>query len=107
MLILEGQVRMYVIDTGLEKILFHLRIMDTLAHLTDSMCRLLSTRTSVSLYGMLVVRIRYIQSTYAIFGEGLYEGLDWLSNNIASKVFGVEGLHLADSAPDGFLFDVE
>ncbi|KAG6468861.1 hypothetical protein ZIOFF_073555 [Zingiber officinale] len=28
---------------------------------------------------------RYIQSTYAIFGEGLYEGLDWLSNNIASK----------------------
>ncbi|XP_042448495.1 uncharacterized protein LOC122033519 isoform X1 [Zingiber officinale] len=73
----------------------------------DSMCRLLSTRTSVSLYGMLVVRIRYIQSTYAIFGEGLYEGLDWLSNNIASKVFGVEGLHLADSAPDGFLFDVE
>ncbi|KAL3523564.1 hypothetical protein ACH5RR_016398 [Cinchona calisaya] len=25
----------------------------------------------------------YIQSTCAISGEGLYEGLDWLSNNIA------------------------
>jgi len=29
---------------------------------------------------------RYIQSTCATSGEGLYEGLDWLSNNIASKV---------------------
>ncbi|KAJ6902699.1 hypothetical protein NC651_020242 [Populus alba x Populus x berolinensis] len=28
---------------------------------------------------------RYIQSTCATSGEGLYEGLDWLSNNIASK----------------------
>ncbi|KAJ6876572.1 hypothetical protein NC651_029537 [Populus alba x Populus x berolinensis] len=28
----------------------------------------------------------YIQSTCATSGEGLYEGLDWLSNNIASKV---------------------
>ncbi|KAI4366864.1 hypothetical protein MLD38_022676 [Melastoma candidum] len=27
----------------------------------------------------------YIQSTCATSGEGLYEGLDWLSNNIASK----------------------
>nr|XP_043608572.1 ADP-ribosylation factor-like [Erigeron canadensis] len=27
----------------------------------------------------------YIQSTCATTGEGLYEGLDWLSNNIASK----------------------
>ncbi|KAM5586041.1 hypothetical protein ABKV19_005106 [Rosa sericea] len=27
----------------------------------------------------------YIQSTCATLGEGLYEGLDWLSNNIASK----------------------
>ena len=27
----------------------------------------------------------YIQSTCAISGEGLYEGLDWLSNNIAGK----------------------
>nr|BAB90396.1 ADP-ribosylation factor [Oryza sativa Japonica Group] len=30
----------------------------------------------------------YIQSTCATSGEGLYEGLDWLSNNIASKRFG-------------------
>lgn len=30
---------------------------------------------------------RYIQSTCATSGEGLYEGLDWLSNNIANKVF--------------------
>lgn len=29
---------------------------------------------------------RYIQSTCATTGEGLYEGLDWLSNNIANKV---------------------
>ncbi|KAI5062117.1 hypothetical protein GOP47_0022656 [Adiantum capillus-veneris] len=28
----------------------------------------------------------YIQSTCATSGEGLYEGLDWLSANIASKV---------------------
>ncbi|CAI0386003.1 unnamed protein product [Linum tenue] len=28
----------------------------------------------------------YIQSTCATSGEGLYEGLDWLSNNIANKV---------------------
>uniref|UniRef100_A0A2P2LC37 ADP-ribosylation factor n=1 Tax=Rhizophora mucronata TaxID=61149 RepID=A0A2P2LC37_RHIMU len=28
----------------------------------------------------------YIQSTCATSGEGLYEGLEWLSNNIASKV---------------------
>uniref|UniRef100_A0A452ZDS2 Uncharacterized protein n=1 Tax=Aegilops tauschii subsp. strangulata TaxID=200361 RepID=A0A452ZDS2_AEGTS len=28
---------------------------------------------------------RYIQSTCATSGEGLYEGLDWLSNNIANK----------------------
>ena len=27
----------------------------------------------------------YIQSTCAISDEGLYEGLDWLSNNIANK----------------------
>jgi ADP-ribosylation factor 1/2 len=27
----------------------------------------------------------YIQSTCATSGEGLYEGLDWLSNAIASK----------------------
>ena len=31
------------------------------------------------------VCFRYIQSTCATSGEGLYEGLDWLSNNIASK----------------------
>ncbi|KAL6007020.1 hypothetical protein ACLOJK_032516 [Asimina triloba] len=30
----------------------------------------------------------YIQSTCATSGEGLYEGLDWLSNNIANKKFG-------------------
>lgn len=29
--------------------------------------------------------LRYIQSTCATSGEGLYEGLDWLSNNIANK----------------------
>ncbi|KAL2905338.1 ADP-ribosylation factor 2 [Bienertia sinuspersici] len=28
----------------------------------------------------------YVQSTCATSGEGLYEGLDWLSNNIANKV---------------------
>nr|AGV54515.1 ADP ribosylation factor [Phaseolus vulgaris] len=29
----------------------------------------------------------YIQSTCATSGEGLYEGLDWLSNNIANKAY--------------------
>ena len=27
----------------------------------------------------------YIQSTCATSGEGLYEGLDWLSNNLSKK----------------------
>ena len=36
-------------------------------------------------YGTLSL-FRYIQSTCATSGEGLYEGLDWLSNNIAGKV---------------------
>ncbi|KAF5746598.1 ADP-ribosylation factor 2-like isoform X1 [Tripterygium wilfordii] len=34
----------------------------------------------------------YIQSTCATSGEGLYEGLDWLSNNIANKVR-IDGCH--------------
>lgn len=40
--------------------------------------------------GLINLRLRtlsrYIQSTCATSGEGLYEGLDWLSNNIAGKV---------------------
>lgn len=40
-----------------------------------------------------VTHFRYIQSTCATSGEGLYEGLDWLSSNIASKVcFWPDGL---------------
>ena len=39
---------------------------------------------SISLYELSL--FRYIQSTCATSGEGLYEGLDWLSNNIAGKV---------------------
>jgi len=35
---------------------------------------------------ILMLTCRYIQSTCATTGEGLYEGLDWLSNNIANKV---------------------
>jgi hypothetical protein len=35
---------------------------------------------------MYTIYFRYIQSTCATSGEGLYEGLDWLSNNIANKV---------------------
>ncbi|KAI8533677.1 hypothetical protein RHMOL_Rhmol10G0027700 [Rhododendron molle] len=41
----------------------------------------------------------YIQSTCATSGEGLYEGLDWLSNNIASKA----SLRLSNSGCSGFL----
>ncbi|KAG6406304.1 hypothetical protein SASPL_133904 [Salvia splendens] len=33
----------------------------------------------------------YIQSACATSGEGLYEGLDWLSNNIANKDYGSAG----------------
>ncbi|KAK4491342.1 hypothetical protein RD792_002078 [Penstemon davidsonii] len=43
---------------------------------------------SLSLFPVLCVRLcvyTYIQSTCATSGEGLYEGLDWLSNNIANK----------------------
>ncbi|KAH0874944.1 hypothetical protein HID58_072306 [Brassica napus] len=29
--------------------------------------------------------MRYIQSTSATSGQGLYEGLEWLSNNIGGK----------------------
>lgn len=29
-----------------------------------------------------IILCRYIQSTSATSGQGLYEGLDWLSNNI-------------------------
>lgn len=35
----------------------------------------------------MIFYCRYIQSTCATSGEGLYEGLDWLSNNIANKVW--------------------
>ena len=37
---------------------------------------------------------RYIQSTCATTGEGLYEGLDWLSSNIASKVYLIYDVHV-------------
>ncbi|MCO5587121.1 hypothetical protein L7F22_041068 [Adiantum nelumboides] len=33
----------------------------------------------------LAMSSRYIQSTCATTGEGLYEGIDWLSANMASK----------------------
>ena len=33
-----------------------------------------------------LVFLRYIQSTCATTGEGLYEGMEWLSRNIADKV---------------------
>ncbi|KAL0343735.1 UNVERIFIED_CONTAM: ADP-ribosylation factor 1 [Sesamum angustifolium] len=38
--------------------------------------------------GLHSLRLRrwYIQSTCATSGQGLYEGLDWLSSNISSKV---------------------
>lgn len=33
---------------------------------------------------LILVQVRYIQSTSATSGQGLYEGLDWLSNNISA-----------------------
>lgn len=33
----------------------------------------------------VILACRYIQSTCATSGDGLYEGLDWLSLNITSK----------------------
>ncbi len=41
---------------------------------------------SLNQTGSHVPACRYIQSTCATSGEGLYEGLDWLSSNIAKKV---------------------
>ncbi|KAL2468696.1 WAT1-related protein [Forsythia ovata] len=43
----------------------------------------LSSSKSISFLDFLIT---YIQSTCATSGEGLYEGLDWLSNNIANKL---------------------
>ncbi|EMS48325.1 ADP-ribosylation factor 1 [Triticum urartu] len=40
----------------------------------------------------------YIQSACATSGEGLYEGLDWLSNNIASKGVAIRVVGVADSS---------
>ena len=34
---------------------------------------------------LLLPACRYIQSCCATSGEGLYEGLDWLSQNIANR----------------------
>ncbi|PRQ17577.1 putative small GTPase superfamily, ARF/SAR type, P-loop containing nucleoside triphosphate hydrolase [Rosa chinensis] len=34
----------------------------------------------------------YIQSTCPTLGEGLYKGLDWLSNNIASKASSIKSI---------------
>ncbi|KAG5527233.1 hypothetical protein RHGRI_028212 [Rhododendron griersonianum] len=48
----------------------------------------------------------YIQSTCATSGEGLYEGLDWLSNNIATKASSFSSsfrLRLTNSGCSGFL----
>jgi hypothetical protein len=47
---------------------------------------------------------RYIQSTCATSGEGLYEGLDWLSSNIASKVcrMPIYVFHLTEHLVDCF-----
>lgn len=45
-----------------------------------------------SILNMFLCIHRYIQSTCATSGEGLYEGLDWLSNNIANKASTVCGL---------------
>lgn len=38
---------------------------------------------SLNLFCAMLQHCRYIQSTCATSGEGLYEGLDWLSANIA------------------------
>nr|GMD97982.1 ADP-ribosylation factor 2 [Ipomoea batatas] len=43
----------------------------------------------------------YIQSTCATSGEGLYEGLDWLSNNIANKMDHLEVLDLSRNKLSG------
>ncbi|KAI5437460.1 hypothetical protein KIW84_023535 [Lathyrus oleraceus] len=44
----------------------------------------------------------YIQSTCATSGEGLYAGLDWLSNNIANKASCLSGvLWIGDSGCRG------
>lgn len=45
----------------------------------------------------MMIHLRYIQSTCATSGEGLYEGLDWLSNNIASKVCSKSPYDLLDT----------
>ncbi|PON46132.1 Small GTPase superfamily, ARF type [Parasponia andersonii] len=47
--------------------------------------------------GKAMQRHWYIQSTCATSGEGLYEGLDWLSNNIANKTVELSGIYLCFS----------
>jgi len=46
--------------------------------------------------------LRYIQSTCATSGEGLYEGLDWLSSNIANKVIFLVWTQLFSASIFGF-----
>ncbi|KAL0375854.1 UNVERIFIED_CONTAM: ADP-ribosylation factor 2 [Sesamum calycinum] len=54
---------------------------------TGGVCRsMFPSALSQLLTAFLIISARYIQSTCATSGEGLYEGLDWLSNNIANKV---------------------
>ncbi|GKD77682.1 ADP-ribosylation factor 2, partial [Tanacetum coccineum] len=57
--------------------------------LTNKICRIyaLNAAEITDKLGLHSLRQRhwYIQSTCATYGEGLYEGLDWLSNNIANK----------------------
>lgn len=49
-------------------------------------CMIFVCPSSKKMFVWLAV-CRYIQSTCATSGEGLYEGLEWLSNNIANKVW--------------------
>ncbi|RLN35522.1 hypothetical protein C2845_PM03G24990 [Panicum miliaceum] len=48
---------------------------------------IVTTIPTIVLSSYRVPANRYIQSTCATTGEGLYEGLDWLSSNIASKIW--------------------
>lgn len=61
----------------------HLRVLEGMSR--ETRIHKPSMKAAVSLADNDSVWCRYIQSTCATSGEGLYEGLDWLSSNIANK----------------------
>ncbi|XP_075101343.1 ADP-ribosylation factor 2-B-like [Nicotiana tabacum] len=63
---------------------------DRITEARDELYRILNefpTKIAEEFACALSMSFRYIQSASATSGQGLYEGLDWLSNNISGKAY--------------------